>query len=173
MAGLVLGYGMLGALPLMDPLGIYNTYNWLGSEGFIWLSVMIVVSLLSYSFFGRPYVELKERVLVVQNAFRRWMIPRDSIVSVDFRGKYGRITLAHRKIRMLATERGNLGRWLGMNRFRGLEAANCDTGSISRGDNAAAQDAVRCSLDLHQSIILLGSLVYLVAAIVLSPHSPR
>ena len=131
-SGWLLGFGLLGFVVWLDPLGVYSTWkdggNGLTRENLEFVAFFFAVSAVGFLLFARPHVRLQQEHVLVCNILRDVSIPRDAIEAVDTTGDYVRIAAGGKQYTAAGLEQSNLSQWTG-GRFgsRAAEAMRADT----------------------------------------------
>ena len=116
-SGWLLGFGLLGFVVWLDPLGVYSTWedggSGLTSENLEFVVFFAAISVGGFSLFGRPHVRLQTGNVLICNILRDVSIPRGAIEAVDTTGEYVRIAAGGKQYTAAGLEQSNLSHWTG------------------------------------------------------------
>lgn len=116
-SGWLLGFGLLGFVVWLDPLGVYSTWedggSGLTSENLGFVAFFFAVSALGFSLFARPHVRLQPEHVLVCNILRDVSIPKNAIEAVDTTGEYVRIAAGGKQYTAAGLEQSKLSHWTG------------------------------------------------------------
>ena len=111
-SGWLLGYGLLLFIVCLDPLSVVLTWedgtNGLTQENLESCAFFAAVSLVGFTLWARPRVELRPGLVLLRNILRDVRIPADAIEAVDTTGDYVKITAAGRQYTAAGLEQSNL-----------------------------------------------------------------
>lgn len=167
-SGILLALGLSTVLWLVDPFGIHNAEFYGRIESISWgaYAVMGVVAYVAYTFFSRPYVEVRDTSITVLNPLRKWHIPVSLVREGVDSFPWASIRLVSgKRIWLLATEVSLRALMAGDDRLYRRTAALSAVSSSSSESPARVVDAdevyVRWSgLDVVQVLLIGNWLVY-------------
>lgn len=166
-SGWVLGVGIFGAAVALDPLALYNPAMGGAFDSFFLAVtvVMAVVSLGGYTFFTKPYVAVRDDILVVQNPLRRWQLPLSEIEVVQDSFPYASVRIRDKRVWLMATERSARSVIVGDSSLTERINERVDRAQGSTHSETSETSLVRWTLlNGVQILFLTVWLVYVVAA---------